>query len=105
MEIIYTDSEPNTLFVVAAVLACVGIAFIGLSFNMLKYRDFGAAIFYFILGAGISVGSVLLFIYCGNHPSTYVIARFNEEVNINKLFETYEEIQPYKDNLFRLLLK
>ena len=105
MEIIYTDSEPNTLIVLAAVLACAGIAFIVLAIKMLVDLDFGTAIFNFILGTGICVGSVLLFIYCDNHPSTYVVARFNEEVDINKLFETYKDIQPYKDNLFMLLLK
>lgn len=105
MEIIYTESQLNPLFIFAAVLACAGIAFIVLAIKMLVDPDFGVAIFNFILGAGLCVGSVFLFIYCDNHPSTFVVARFNEEVDINKLFETYKEIQPYKDNLFMLLLK
>lgn len=105
MEIIYTDLEPNILVVFAGVLACAGIAFIVLAIKMLVDLDFGVAIFNFILSAGLIVGSVLLFIYCDNHPSTFVVARFNEEVDINKLFETYKDIQPYKDNLFMLLLK
>lgn len=105
MEIIYTDSEPNILIVFAAVLACAGIAFIVLAIKMLVDLDFGTAIFNFILGAGICVGFVFLFMYCINHPSMFAIVRFNEPVDMNKLFETYKDIQPYKDNLFMLLLK
>lgn len=105
MEIIYTDSEPNSLIILATVLGCAGIALIIGAISALAEEEFGFGIFVFICGVGFSVGSALLFMYCINHPSMFIVARFNEEIDINKLFETYENIQPYKDGLFKLLLK
>ena len=105
MEIIYTDLQLNPLFIFALALAITTIILIAFAIKMLIEEDPGAAFFLFVLGTGIGIGTVALMTYCFNNPLTFVYARFNDKVNINELYEVYEEIQPYKNNLFRLLLK